>query len=130
MSKPLTIEELKALPAGEWVWLYRPNATPAKQFTYAQIMHIREIDIGLCSRTFWTDFSWYNYGKTWLAYKNKEIAEGKDDEIRKEVAKEIFQELYNLPVCTHQTIGTGQYTFGRKYVKDWAKTKYGVEVDE
>lgn len=54
----------------------------------------------------------------------------KADEVRKEKAKEIFQELYNLPVCEHPTIGTGQYTFGRRFVKQWAKEKYGVEVDE
>lgn len=51
------------------------------------------------------------------------------DKARKEIAQEIFQKLYNLPVCTHPTIGTGQYTFGREYVKSWAK-EYGVEVEQ
>lgn len=58
------------------------------------------------------------------------VTDSRVEQAKKQTAKEILQELYNLPVCTHSTIGTGQYTFGRRFVKDWAKSKYGVEVDE
>lgn len=133
--KPLTIEELKALPVGEWVWVvdYENHRSKYRQITsiYEEGEYFGGTLFQFTSSRRQKGFSRHscNYGKTWLAYKNKEMAEGKDDEIRKQAAKEILQHFMGLPTCQHPTIGTGQFMFGKNYIRELAK-KYGVEVDE
>lgn len=63
--KPLTIEELKALEVDDWVWIV--DLKTGENTGYAQI----EDD--------WVECDWDNYGKTWLAYKNKEQEEAKGE---------------------------------------------------
>lgn len=111
MSKPLTIEELKSLKVGDWVWV--------TYLTDGSGEYVKKID----------SFILRHYEETWLAYKNKEMAESKDDEIRKQTAKEILQHFMGLPTCQHPTIGTGQFMFGKNYIRKLAK-EYNVEVDE
>lgn len=130
MNKPLTIEQLKSFEVGDWVWIvtledyYRPNDVP-----YGEYHRI----VGTCSHYYFevnygtTDFyelPYCNYGKTWLAYKNKEQAEGEYDsrveEAKKQTAKEILQCWYN----ENKALGNEQ-----DYVLELAE-KYGVEVDE
>lgn len=81
--KPLTIKQLKALEVGDWVWvvdndnkfyvckeekcavqLYGKN--PDDEFAYATAYEFGAFDYS-------------EYGKTWLAYKNKEQAEAKGE---------------------------------------------------
>lgn len=79
MSKPLTINELKALEVGDWVWLTD---------NHSQCGHYAEIGdciVGGKNRLFLVDNT-YNenyyysyYGTKWLAYKNKEQAEAKGE---------------------------------------------------
>lgn len=85
MSKTLTIEQLKALPRGEWVWVvtlqdyYRPNDVPYGEY--------HEI-VGTCSHYYsevsydksnYYQLAYSTYGTEWLAYKNKQEAEGDID---------------------------------------------------
>lgn len=67
--KPLTIEELKALEVGDWVWLI--DLKLGVNTGYEQ----KDEDFNE-----YADFS--NYGKTWLAYKNKEQAEAKGESVK------------------------------------------------
>lgn len=76
--KPLTIEELKSFEVGDWVWLVYKNTDYRR---YAQIQAIEGTRLyvwggGLaeCEMKQYSD-----YGKTWLAYKNKEEAESKGE---------------------------------------------------
>lgn len=71
-GKPLTIEELKALSSGDWVWIERKDTNYRG---YAMITNNFESELELKSFSFWKYFSYSYYGKTWIAYKNKEQAE-------------------------------------------------------
>lgn len=111
--KPLTIEELEALEVFDWVWIVSP-------FTDLECSYAQKVDEGLSTslivfRTVDSSFWISDYGTEWLAYKNKEQAEGKGDEIRKQMAKEILDE-----VSKH---------YGGAWLVELYK-KYGVEVDE
>lgn len=72
--KPLTIEQLKSLEVGDWVWISRLNNKRASGYV---------TDINFTAKMFTcrsvnrvpTTARIADYGKTWLAYKNKEQAE-------------------------------------------------------
>lgn len=82
--KPLTIEQLKALPVGDWVWVVFPTVPDLMESTY-----IRKSPSSDDSRLYdaldvddegkETFMCYSSYGKTWLAYKNKEAAEAKGE---------------------------------------------------
>lgn len=77
--KALTIEELKALPIGEWVWIV-DDLSHIK--AYAQVEVSKAFgDKGFIipiKRSY--GFGYYDtYGTDWLAYKNKEQAEAKGE---------------------------------------------------
>lgn len=74
--KALTIEELKALQVGDWVWIVDRRANTNM---YGKLTH---------SSSYFEKFAFYfetagysmqlfeeDYGTKWLAYKNKEFAE-------------------------------------------------------
>lgn len=72
--KPLTIEQLKSLEVGDWVWLIYKDTDYRR---YAQIQAIEETRLyvwgrGLAECEMW---KYSDYGTKWLAYKNKEMAE-------------------------------------------------------
>lgn len=62
--KPLTIEQLKALEVGDWVWVIQVGND--KSGGYMTISAINQK-------------AYSHYGKEWLAYKNKEQAETKGE---------------------------------------------------
>ena len=68
----LTIEELKALQVGEWVWI----TTKGGNGFYGQIDEDTD-DNALCIQSEFMPFVYRKYGNTWSAYRNKEEAEGK-----------------------------------------------------
>lgn len=76
----LTIEELKALPIGDWVWLVDIESEVG---VYARKCELNDVDGEEVREVFSYQgiklfaFELYDYGKSWLAYKNKEEAEGK-----------------------------------------------------
>lgn len=80
--KPLTIEELKALEVGDWVW---EDKSKVYEFVKDKTDEFLLILVdGILDRHYYSD-----YGKTWLAYKNKEQAECKGEivEIKEPVIK-------------------------------------------
>lgn len=77
MSAPLTIDELRALKAGDWVWIIDIE----KQSGYYRQVTINDNNEKI---VFYGEFTngycpFETYGKTWLAYKNKEQAEAKGE---------------------------------------------------
>jgi len=89
--KPLTIEELKALPVGGWVWLKilkiinivaedngivcrMPESFYCKKFGFSS----DEESIFYCNASIRNEFCYSDYGTKWIAYKNKEAAEEKE----------------------------------------------------
>lgn len=81
--KPLTIEELKSLEAGDWVWIilldkmFRLKVeTEDVGEGYYQKYNNRRKDAYV---TFHLNFYYKDYGTKWLAYKNKEQAECKEE---------------------------------------------------
>lgn len=80
--KALSIEELKAMELGDWVWIVeKENAYPNNYF-HGEYCHITPPYIdGLCYG--WQGsggcYKYSDYGTKWLAYKNKEQAECKGE---------------------------------------------------
>lgn len=81
----LTIEELKALPVGEWIWVkvidkdeYHCWKCIDEGGLYYYIQDTGKYGLS-CSVhfIFGYDLLFKDYGTKWLAYKNKEEAEGK-----------------------------------------------------
>lgn len=76
--KPLTIDELKSLEIGDWVWISRLNNKRASGYV---------TDINFTAKMFTcksvnrvsTTARIADYGTKWLAYKNKEMAESKGE---------------------------------------------------
>ena len=81
MNKPLTVEELKTLEIGDWVWVVVLDEDsvsyefPEKQYLqklpsfsdrFRFFNYRADADDGL---------SYFGYGTKWIAYKNKEQAE-------------------------------------------------------
>lgn len=75
--KPLSIEELHALNDGDWVWV-EDNEKP-EETGYRQVKY--EVGNSLCVREGYIKYTleYADYGKSWIAYKNKEEAETKGD---------------------------------------------------
>lgn len=71
--KPLTIEQLKALEVGDWVYVI-----DLKRKNYAAYVQKDTKATDKFNQLTWTLFYCY-YGKQWFAYKNKEQAECKGD---------------------------------------------------
>lgn len=74
--KPLTIEQLKSLEVGDWVWVVDIES-PKHGSGYWQVHGFAETHIHLNQGTARWVAPKALYGKEWLAYKNKEQAECK-----------------------------------------------------
>lgn len=72
MSKPLTIDELKALPNGDWVWIVY---TPSGNGHYDMIEEHGEEAVLMRDDGYHFAYKYKDYGKLWITYKNKEQAE-------------------------------------------------------
>lgn len=86
--REMTIQELKALKVGDWVWIdYKlsGNRFYTKKFSQSlgSVFDIVELPCGL-------DYA--DYGKIWQAWKNKEQAEAKGEIV--EFPCELGQRLY------------------------------------
>ena len=78
MNKPLTIDELKALKVGDWVWVEVINVPNGSFRGYYQIRpNAERSKLIFCGIEH--DYSIMDYGTKWLAYKNKEQAECKGE---------------------------------------------------
>lgn len=80
--KPLTIEELKALEVGDWVWTMTVDG---KYGAYGRICEkFDDKNIRIETIESYIVDPYETYGITWVAYKNKEQAEVKG-EINEEI---------------------------------------------
>lgn len=75
--KPLTIDELKALQVGDWVWFLHNQVKPC----YGTIMSKHDDTIYFNTTEGLQRVHWKNYGKTWVVHKNKEQAEAEEYKI-------------------------------------------------
>ncbi len=103
--EPLTIDELKALKVGDWVWV---TTADRKYGAYARVCEKFDEDNFRVEtiESYFVD-SYSDYGTKWLAYKNKEQAEAKG-------------ELLELPCKVGDTV----YYIATHYDKD------GLKYDE
>lgn len=107
MSKPLTIDELRALGVGDCVWIVSGDYG-----FYDEIDEDSNPDM-LCLRRSITPFVYRKYGKKWLAWKNKEQAEAKG-------------EIVELP-CIRKTLASYELVYLNQYAQ--IKTER-FDVDE
>ena len=85
MSKPLTIEQLKSLEVGDWVWVVAGD----KKNYYTVIANDKEyLDLESINSSLLLDYS--DYGTKWVAYKNKEMAESKGDIVELPCLKDVY----------------------------------------
>lgn len=176
--KPLTIEELKKLEVGDWVWLIDKVGDTKSYWSISENTNEYLFVYQECY-CFGT-LNYAEYGTKWLAYKNKEQAEGKEDsikileaenerlhdykcklekeltergfaeyahgnfrllsdeereEVRKDTAKEILQEVFNNCLCYRQPplsrfadFNKGVETILEEILS--IADKHGVEVDK
>ncbi|MDE7089841.1 MAG: hypothetical protein K2O54_06950, partial [Prevotella sp.] len=80
MSKPLTLNELRSLEVGDWVWVIYPLGSDGEYICkgyHSSDAHFEESPSykAFCSEK--RKFLYSTYGETWLAYKNKEESYGK-----------------------------------------------------
>lgn len=75
--KPLTIEQLKALEIGDWVWITDVNSNLGD---YARkSVRFDENEFQYETIETYDAYDYSDYGTKWLAYKNKEQAEANHD---------------------------------------------------
>lgn len=86
--KPLTIEQLKALPVGDWVWIVTPTNTGEY---YLKFYESDEDSFTGGSLHYGFNASYEDYGTKWLAYKNKEQAETKGEIVELPCIREVFK---------------------------------------
>ena len=88
LNTPLTLDELRKLPIRDWVWIeiLNPDAFRSKETVSA---YYRKYDGYKADEIFWCGypglgfgFDYADYGKTWLAYRQK--PEEDDHDERKE----------------------------------------------
>ena len=95
--KPLTIDELKAIKVGDWVWIVDDILDGNGAGRYVPIK-----SRGFSPHPFYNN-SFEEYGKLWIAYKNKEEAEGKSINLPCKVGDIIYsiidKQIFDCKVC-------------------------------
>lgn len=96
MNKPLTIEELKSLEVGDWVWvvdLITQQGQYVQVSVYRHLGKILAVYKVLEGKFYKVMMDILTYGTEWLAYKNKEQAECKGEivELQPPTIKDTFQ---------------------------------------
>lgn len=129
--KPLTIEELKALEVGDWVWIVDkeiPQYTGYYKIDLFAISHLHIVQ-GLGK----TVIPFSTYGEQWLAYKNKEQAECKGEIV--ELPCKVGDYVYIIDNDRHwakiDTIRIyDEHNGKQKIVYEWAQYDVGVDITE
>lgn len=158
MNKPLTIEQLKTLKEDDWIYI--------KDLEFGNDFYATVTDtylgesakyINIASAGWYQEFWFESYGTEWLAYKNKEEAEGKDTEIIERIEKAYEHNVAECERCMRKVDIKHQFaleSMSRQIRKEVAKEilqcwynenkalgneqdyvlelaeKYGVEMDE
>lgn len=96
--KPLTIEQLKSLKVGDWVWVVlteegqkeASNRRRDISHMYLIVYSVSEKGMELGAIMYSSfDYLFKDYGKTWLAYKNKEQEEAKGEIVELPCIREV-----------------------------------------
>lgn len=130
--KPLTIEELKALEVGDWVWVVKDNIGSYGKIEDTYNFITQKKDKRILTHDVYVYMDLDGYGRTWFAYKNKEKAEGKgeiitngqllrnlsDDELASFLCSDSFQKLKM------------SYTSSYLGVRDWLSAELTKEETE
>ena len=71
-NEPLTLEELRKMPIRDWVWIDVLQSKEAVSSYYRKYDGYKKDEIFLCRyRGLEFRFFYEDYGKTWLAYRQK-----------------------------------------------------------
>lgn len=119
-DKPLTLDELKALRVSDWVW-----DDISKDYLCIHDKMGGYLDCIMSGRLIRLYYG--NYGTEWLAYKNKEMAEGKYDEIRKQVAKDVAEILISV-IREEEKDETIKIKDVHSVVRDIVNSKYDAKA--
>lgn len=85
--KPLTIEQLKALEVGDWVWLIDKIGDTKSYWSISENTNEYLLVYQECYS--FGNLNYSDYGKTWLAYKHKEAAEAKGEIVELPCIREV-----------------------------------------
>lgn len=126
MNKPLTIEQLKALEVGDWVWLDFQYSLDRRRSGYYQIKANKErTKVILCGIEY--DYLLCDYGTMWTAYKNKEQAENKDEDMIEQIEKAYEHNIAECERCMKKVDMKHQFAMEsmKEHIrKDTAKVIY------
>lgn len=103
--KALTIEQLKALEVGDWVWVVeKEDAYPTHDFRGEYCRKVPPYLDGFCYgwQGFGGFYKYEDYGTKWLAYKNKEQAEAKGEIV--ELPCKVGDTVYRLHRATKEIV--------------------------
>ncbi len=93
--KPLTIEQLKSLEVGDWVWITTPtNSGEYYQIGYSDYLENENVFVAY-SLHYELNVLYCDYGTKWLAYKNKEQAECKGEIVELPCLRDIEDFIEN-----------------------------------
>lgn len=99
--KPLTIEQLKALEVGDWVWIVA--LCEDYKTAYVHLVGVYGDYFIANYSGLYNSFAYSDYGKTWLAYKNKEQEECKGEyKEYSEIYDYLYDYLNNAATCITQ----------------------------
>ncbi len=137
--KPLTIEELRNLEVGDWVWIVIDNEEELCCHTsYYKLDKKIHYDIGIDTLSFTgveedPELALSIYGTKWLAYKNKEMAESKGEIV--ELPCKVGDTVYIIDNDRHWAQIDmmriyNEHNGSKKIVFEWVQLDVGVDVTE
>lgn len=94
--KPLTIEEVKAVKQGDWLWVHHPLEGDFYVLVVKQEDNCMFVD-SIKKRVGWLYY--YSYGTDWLAYKNKEQAKRNLPDVQKKCCSNCRQKGFDENNC-------------------------------
>lgn len=131
--KALSIEEIKQMEINDWLYLKRTEPYDNRERYYSiKIKNIKSVVFG-CGEGGYLAFSYDDYGKTWVAYKNKEQAECKG--VLKNLICDIGDKVYIVNKDnTYRPIDEGIIDtiviIEHDIIYEWNSYDYGCETIE
>lgn len=127
--KPLSIEEIKQLKENEWLYI----VSDIYKTTYWNVFFINTDFIIMYTPYDSKQFKFEEYGKTWLAYKNKEQAECKG--VLKSLICDIGDKVYIVNKDnTYRPIDEGIVDniiiYDQNIIYEWTSYDYACETIE
>ncbi len=137
--EPLTIDELRALKAGDWVWVIikQPVAGDfphdGRYYQSANYEFMKNKNKGHVFNGYSGFYPYSAYGTKWVAYKNKEQAEAKGEIV--ELPCDIDDRVYIIDNDRHWAQIDmihiyNEHNGSKKIVFEWVQLDVGVDVTE